>query len=68
LTKVPWSTRTHWSARAQIGKRVHLSEAAQIGGVLEPINISPVIIEEDVLVGGNCVMSERWSASAPPPA
>jgi 2,3,4,5-tetrahydropyridine-2,6-dicarboxylate N-succinyltransferase len=38
---------------AQIGKRVHLSAAAQIGGVLEPINANPVIIEDDVLVGGN---------------
>lgn len=38
---------------AQIGKRVHLSAAAQIGGVLEPVNASPVVIEEDVLVGGN---------------
>ena len=38
---------------AQIGKRVHLSAAAQIGGVLEPINASPVVIEDDVLVGGN---------------
>ena len=38
---------------AQIGKRVHLSAAAQIGGVLEPINASPVIIEDDVLAGGN---------------
>jgi 2,3,4,5-tetrahydropyridine-2-carboxylate N-succinyltransferase len=38
---------------AQIGKRVHLSAAAQIGGVLEPINASPVIIEDDALVGGN---------------
>jgi 2,3,4,5-tetrahydropyridine-2-carboxylate N-succinyltransferase len=38
---------------AQIGKRAHLSAAAQIGGVLEPINASPVIIEDDVLVGGN---------------
>src|SRR5580692_10292452 len=38
---------------AQIGKHVHLSAAAQIGGVLEPINASPVIIEDDVLVGGN---------------
>ena len=38
---------------AQIGKRVHLSAAAQIGGVLEPVNASPVIIEDDVLVGGN---------------
>lgn len=38
---------------AQIGERVHLSAAAQIGGVLEPVNASPVIIEDDVLVGGN---------------
>jgi 2,3,4,5-tetrahydropyridine-2-carboxylate N-succinyltransferase len=38
---------------AQVGKHVHLSAAAQIGGVLEPINASPVVIEDDVLVGGN---------------
>lgn len=38
---------------AQIGKRVHLSAAAQIGGVLEPINANPVIIEDDCLIGGN---------------
>jgi 2,3,4,5-tetrahydropyridine-2,6-dicarboxylate N-succinyltransferase len=38
---------------AQIGNRVHLSAAAQIGGVLEPVNASPVIIEDDVLIGGN---------------
>lgn len=38
---------------AQIGKMVHLSAAAQIGGVLEPVNASPVIIEDEVLVGGN---------------
>lgn len=38
---------------AQIGKRVHLSAAAQVGGVLEPVNASPVIIEDDCLVGGN---------------
>ncbi|HUX44940.1 MAG TPA: 2,3,4,5-tetrahydropyridine-2,6-dicarboxylate N-succinyltransferase [Terracidiphilus sp.] len=38
---------------AQVGKRVHLSAAAQIGGVLEPVNASPVVIEDDVLVGGN---------------
>ncbi len=43
---------------AQIGKRVHLSAAAQIGGVLEPINAAPVIIEDDVLVGGNCGVYE----------
>lgn len=38
---------------AQIGKRVHLSAAAQIGGVLEPVGAVPVIIEDDVMVGGN---------------
>ncbi|MFY9700525.1 MAG: 2,3,4,5-tetrahydropyridine-2,6-dicarboxylate N-succinyltransferase [Terriglobales bacterium] len=43
---------------AQIGKRVHLSAAAQIGGVIEPINATPVIIEDDVLVGGNCGVYE----------
>jgi 2,3,4,5-tetrahydropyridine-2,6-dicarboxylate N-succinyltransferase len=43
---------------AQIGKHVHLSAAAQIGGVLEPINAAPVIIEDDVLVGGNCGVYE----------
>ena len=43
---------------AQIGKRVHLSAAAQVGGVLEPINASPVIVEDDVLVGGNCGVYE----------
>ena len=43
---------------AQVGKRVHISAAAQIGGVLEPINASPVIIEDDALVGGNCGVYE----------
>ena len=43
---------------AQIGKRVHLSAAAQIGGLLEPVNAAPVIIEDDVLVGGNCGVYE----------
>jgi 2,3,4,5-tetrahydropyridine-2-carboxylate N-succinyltransferase len=43
---------------AQIGKRVHLSAGAQIGGVLEPIGELPVIIEDDVLVGGNCGVYE----------
>ncbi len=38
---------------AQIGRRVHLSAAAQIGGVLEPVNASPVVIEDDALIGGN---------------
>ncbi|HKP86278.1 MAG TPA: 2,3,4,5-tetrahydropyridine-2,6-dicarboxylate N-succinyltransferase [Blastocatellia bacterium] len=43
---------------AQVGKRVHISAAAQIGGVLEPIGQMPVIIEDDVLVGGNCGVYE----------
>jgi 2,3,4,5-tetrahydropyridine-2-carboxylate N-succinyltransferase len=43
---------------AQIGKRVHLSASAQIGGVLEPVGAVPVIIEDDVLVGGNCGVYE----------
>ncbi len=43
---------------AQVGKRVHLSAAAQVGGVLEPINAAPVIIEDDVLIGGNCGVYE----------
>lgn len=43
---------------AQIGRRVHLSAAAQIGGVLEPVNAAPVIVEDDVLVGGNCGIYE----------
>lgn len=43
---------------AQIGERVHISAAAQIGGVLEPVNANPVVIEDDVLVGGNCGVYE----------
>ena len=43
---------------AQIGARVHVSAAAQIGGVLEPVNAAPVVIEDDVLVGGNCGVYE----------
>jgi 2,3,4,5-tetrahydropyridine-2,6-dicarboxylate N-succinyltransferase len=43
---------------AQIGKHVHLSAAAQIGGVLEPVNSSPVVIEDDALIGGNCGVYE----------
>jgi 2,3,4,5-tetrahydropyridine-2-carboxylate N-succinyltransferase len=44
---------------AQIGKRVHLSAASQVGGVLEPVNASPVVIEDDVLIGGNCGIYEE---------
>lgn len=43
---------------AQIGKRVHLSAGAQVGGVLEPVGAMPVVIEDDVLVGGNCGIYE----------
>lgn len=43
---------------AQVGSRVHLSAGAQIGGVLEPVGALPVIIEDDVLVGGNCGVYE----------
>jgi 2,3,4,5-tetrahydropyridine-2-carboxylate N-succinyltransferase len=43
---------------AQVGKRVHLSAAAQVGGVLEPVGAMPVIIEDDVLVGGGCGIYE----------
>ncbi len=43
---------------AQVGKRVHVSAAAQVGGVLEPINAAPVIVEDDVLIGGNCGVYE----------
>jgi 2,3,4,5-tetrahydropyridine-2,6-dicarboxylate N-succinyltransferase len=43
---------------AQVGKKCHLSAAAQIGGVLEPVGAVPVIIEDEVLVGGNCGVYE----------
>lgn len=43
---------------AQIGSRVHLSAAAQIGGVLEPVGALPVIVEDDALIGGNCGVYE----------
>jgi 2,3,4,5-tetrahydropyridine-2-carboxylate N-succinyltransferase len=43
---------------AQVGERVHLSAAAQVGGVLEPVGQLPVIVEDDVLVGGNCGIYE----------
>jgi len=43
---------------AQIGKRVHISAASQIGGVLEPAGARPVIIEDEVMVGGNCGVYE----------
>lgn len=43
---------------AQIGKNVHISAAAQIGGVLEPAGARPVIIEDNVMIGGNCGVYE----------
>lgn len=43
---------------AQVGKRVHLSAAAQLGGVIEPVGAVPVVVEDDVLVGGNCGVYE----------
>ena len=43
---------------AQVGERVHLSAAAQLGGVLEPVNASPVVVEDDVVIGGNCGVYE----------
>jgi 2,3,4,5-tetrahydropyridine-2-carboxylate N-succinyltransferase len=43
---------------AQVGAHCHISAAAQIGGVLEPVGAMPVIIEDDVLVGGNCGVYE----------
>ena len=43
---------------AQVGERVHLSAGAQLGGVLEPANAAPVVIEDDVFIGGNCGIYE----------
>jgi 2,3,4,5-tetrahydropyridine-2-carboxylate N-succinyltransferase len=43
---------------AQVGKRVHLSAGSQLGGVLEPVGALPVIIEDEVLIGGNCGVYE----------
>ncbi len=43
---------------AQVGKRVHLSAGSQLGGVLEPVGAMPVIIEDDVMIGGNCGIYE----------
>ncbi len=43
---------------AQVGKNCHISAASQIGGVLEPVGAMPVIVEDDVLIGGNCGVYE----------
>ncbi|TAN23818.1 MAG: 2,3,4,5-tetrahydropyridine-2,6-dicarboxylate N-succinyltransferase [Acidobacteria bacterium] len=49
---------------AQIGRHVHLSAAAQVGGVLEPVNALPVVIEDDALIGGNCGIYEGTQIGA----
>ena len=49
---------------AQIGARVHLSAAAQIGGVLEPVGATPVVVEDDVFVGGGCGVYEGCRVGA----
>lgn len=49
---------------AQIGKRVHLSAAAQIGGVLEPVGATPVIVEDDAFIGGNTGLYEGIQVGA----
>jgi len=49
---------------AQIGKRVHLSAAAQIGGVLEPVGAMPVVIEDDAMIGGGCGVYEGTRVGA----
>lgn len=49
---------------AQIGKRVHLSAGVQIGGVLEPVGQTPVVIEDDVFVGAGCIIVEGLQISA----
>ena len=43
---------------AQVGANCHISAASQIGGVIEPVGALPVIMEDDVLVGGNCGIYE----------
>lgn len=49
---------------AQVGRNVHLSAAVQIGGVLEPVGAVPVVIEDDVMVGGNCGIYEGTVVSS----
>ena len=50
---------------AQVGRNCHISAAAQIGGVLEPVGALPVIIEDDVIVGGQCGVYEGVGGEAP---
>ena len=55
----PWWIRTRWwEAARRLGRNCHISAAAQIGGVLEPVGALPVIIEDEVLMGGNCGVYE----------
>lgn len=49
---------------AQIGKRVHISAGSQIGGVIEPVNATPVCVEDDVMIGGNCGVYEGTQIGA----
>ena len=57
--KARWSIRTRWwEAARRSARNCHISAAAQIGGVLEPVGALPVIIEDEVLVGGNCGVYE----------
>jgi len=49
---------------AQVGRRVHLSAAVQLGGVLEPVGAMPVIVEDDVFIGGGCGVYEGTRISA----
>lgn len=49
---------------AQVGRRVHLSAGAMLGGVLEPVGALPVIVEDDVFVGGNCGVYEGTQVGA----
>ena len=48
---------------AQVGRNCHISAASQIGGVLEPVGALPVIIEDNVLIGGNCGVYEADASS-----
>ena len=58
-TTAPWSIRTPWwEAARRWASNCHISAASQIGGVLEPVGAMPVIVEDDVLVGGNCGVYE----------
>jgi 2,3,4,5-tetrahydropyridine-2-carboxylate N-succinyltransferase len=58
-TTGPWSIRTPWLAAVhRSAKNCHISAASQIGGVLEPVGALPVIVEDEVLIGGNCGVYE----------